>query len=1472
VTRTRAEALALVNWKGVFYERYLLDEHVTALEGVNGAGKTTVIIAAYVVLLPDMTRLRFTNLGETAATGGDKGLYGRLGDPDGPSYAALDFRLGSGERLLAGVHLERRSEPTVELTPFVVSGLGEDVALQDILLDRGDVDTVPDLNRLSELTALGGGRLRTFSTVSDYFADLFDRGVTPLRLTGDEERTKLNEMLRTSMVGGISRALTGGLRGFLLKPETGLADTLKRMRGNLDACRRTRFEVEAAQRMEVEIHGVYEVGQEMFIAAVHATRERAEEDHQRLRRAQAELDAGVEHERALAAVHEQKAQAHAAVQAELSRVQEELERAQGQRDCLRAANQIVRRIASRETERVGVAAEADRTRGILEDRRRDQERARKQRREAQDALTAASRGLADFQEGLDEFHRRAAAFEHTSRRLREARSALPDEDVRAETVVQVRAECERDVMNLDREIVRLDRVQATAVQRREDYNQVAKALSGLTEASFDPSNALQAARQALRAIRDAEALMAELPELTSRIEQTRELAERQQRIRDTAGKWGTAEHPLTSTDGVRAAFATTDTELEAMRDDTSKERRAASGAAECRKQAQAEMEALERLIPLWRDLHARARELEGAWSRPVTRQEEAEVLRQVLWDRRDALGERLRDGQSRRDETAGLADRIEHSGGQFSDELLRARDAVDGELLAGHFEDVPMDQAGQLQAMLGPLSEAIVVDDTERAARTLATEGNRPPTIWLVDDGTALVTHPSHYGAEVMEGNVLVPSSRGARLTRIPEQPTLGRRARALRVQSLRKDVEQIDHELDVLRTEQQKVLGALTAVQSLLENASLLERDDPQTDLLAARGRHEVAARSDQEHQDRTRALETRAAELTRRRDALGGLLADAHLLDLPDQAHVLRDLELRLLKARSAGNRLERARPHLETLQKGVDVLRTPPPTDSEIEDVLKELDTVRKNRDRLSAGLDALRFVESHLPALDWSDAPEALGAQQALRPALEEQLRVAEEGQKRAEAGECSADEALENARDEAQKAQAGLNQLDAALALDRRELAETGVEDASDDALAAAERRHEGLRERTARLDEQERTLNGEAVEARVRHETQTEKLEELRRARDEVEAQWRPVAERWQRLQAEAERAGVLRTAMTTEILERTRAAGSANLYQEARSKGEVLVDRLARSEGGEEPAQSVKANLDQASQDFGSALLRAWLEAREWLRRRVPPQIAEVDDPLETLARVREHLGRLRERLAQQEKNLRGQTEDVARNIETQRRKAQREVGRLNHELRNVRFGSIHGVQIKVRSVEERERVLQALREGEDAQMLLFSSDMPIEEAMAELFKRYGGQTGGQRLLDYREYLNLQVEVQRQSNREWERANPTRMSTGEAIGVGAAIMMVVLTAWERHANLLRSKRAAGTLRLLFLDEANRLSQDNLGVLFELCQALELQLLIAAPEVAQSEGNTTYRLVRQVDEAGREVVHVSGRRTLQGRA
>ena len=63
--RARIERLLLLNWKGIFFQPFELHEAVTALEGENGAGKTTVMIAAFVALLPDLQRLAFRNVGES---------------------------------------------------------------------------------------------------------------------------------------------------------------------------------------------------------------------------------------------------------------------------------------------------------------------------------------------------------------------------------------------------------------------------------------------------------------------------------------------------------------------------------------------------------------------------------------------------------------------------------------------------------------------------------------------------------------------------------------------------------------------------------------------------------------------------------------------------------------------------------------------------------------------------------------------------------------------------------------------------------------------------------------------------------------------------------------------------------------------------------------------------------------------------------------------------------------------------------------------------------------------------------------------------------------------------------------------------------------------------------------------------------------------------------------------------------------
>ena len=68
-----------------------------------------------------------------------------------------------------------------------------------------------------------------------------------------------------------------------------------------------------------------------------------------------------------------------------------------------------------------------------------------------------------------------------------------------------------------------------------------------------------------------------------------------------------------------------------------------------------------------------------------------------------------------------------------------------------------------------------------------------------------------------------------------------------------------------------------------------------------------------------------------------------------------------------------------------------------------------------------------------------------------------------------------------------------------------------------------------------------------------------------------------------------------------------------------------------------------------------------------------------------------------------------------------------------------------------------------------------------------------------------------------------------------------------------------------GNVLGLHLDEAARLDARSIATLFELCERLDMQLIIAAPENISPEKGTTYKLVRKVFQNS-EHVHVVGLR------
>jgi chromosome partition protein MukB len=1463
VTRAKVRALALVNWKGVFYERYQLDRHVTALEGANGAGKTTVMIAAYVVLLPDMSRLRFTNLGESGATGGDRGIWGRLGEPGRPAYAALDIQLADGGRLVAGVRLSRKGEPTVEPTAFAVTGLAPDVALQDLLLVRGhDADSVPELDELRASAQRLGGALEVFRTTRDYFAALFDRGVTPLRLTSDEDRRKLNEMLRTSMTGGISRALTSELRDFLLKQESGLADTLDRVRANLAACARTRAEVGEARALERDIAGVYAAGLHMFASAALAVRRAAEHHRASLSRARIERDRA-ERERAelaRAVDHDQTRRDDASRR--LAEARAALDRLGEQRDRQRRREALAARLAAIDAELAERAARAASARAALDDADATLGRCRRTHADAREAYDRAAQGLARSQDGLDELHRRTHAHRRARERLDELRAALDAPRLAAgELDGHARSLAERCAA-LDTERARLSR-ELEAAERHAAERARAMAALGALEAALDDDDArdaapLSRARVALVTLDRREALLARRDEIGRELAEARRLSERQAAARARAAALGVdtdradAERALIErVRATEAALAEAEAEERRQRELTERAHRDAA-------RAEAERAALEARAARWTRCAASAGRLAQALGADAVASEALAALEQRVADRLRAAHARRHALGEERERCLQQATELDAASGAVPELILRLRDELGGELVSARYEELDLERAGAVEARLGPLALGIVVADPERAARELlAGDGDLPPELHLVAAGAALAADP---GDELAGRAVVTPTATGVRLTPVPAAPTLGRHARARRAAELRARAETCGAELDALLTELHGLEVLRRDAACLADNHEAVAAGDPAGALAALGDELERAHRAAGTHVAHAEACARRANASRRELDALRGLLPEAMLLGPPDHRPRAEALSRSIAQLSDADRLLTALAAPRQTLAEHLDALRSEPVGSRD--EHAAALAALAAERDRLFRLREAVAELRDCLPALAWGDAETALSDATELIPALEAQHARARDAARDAGDTLAAADEAraraaeMWHARDGERAASGAMRDR---LAAELRELdAEAPAADAPID--DDAERHAHALERELLALVEASARDRERSVRADERAQLAERELAAAERSAAPAEAAW--IALR------DADERGSLVQGALAELDERARGSGAAELAADAGGKLALLLDRAARARGGEALVAALEDVARAAEVTSGELALARWRRVRAWVSQRVPAQVAQVDDPLLALERLRDHLSVLEARLARQEVDLRSASADISRGIEVQLRRAAWQVRRLNQHLTGIAFGSVAGIRIELGRVERMDQILCALREGE-TQALLFQASLPVEEALDELFKRYGGgRGGGQRLLDYREYLELRVEIQRRGKDEWEPASPTRLSTGEAIGVGAALMMVVLTEWERDANLLRSRRTGGSLRFLFLDEANRLSRDNLGVLFDLCRTLDLQLLIAAPEVAQAEGNTTYRLVRRVADDGREEVLVSGRRAI----
>ena len=1324
--RIRAQALALVNWRGVFYERYLIDRHVTALEGDNGAGKTTVMIAAYVVLLPDMSRLRFMNIGESGATGGDRGIWGRLGKPGRPSYSAIEFRLANGDRLLAGIHLLRRGEPSVVPTPFLITGLAGDIPLHEVLvLTEDETESVPELNELRENATRLGGHFKSYATAREYFSDLFDCGVTPLRLANDRERGKLNALLKTSMTGGISHALTSELRSFLLRAEPGLASTLQRMKANLSACRRTRTEVRESQELRREIRDVFDSGAAMFRASLQAAAAQVRQAQDALVAAESDRDNA-------RSVRDARVRRLKALEGKLDSVRTRDRRLAAQLEEARELSMRLREALAAAKDRAKHGRTYDEAKGRCQEAVREEARLERllrdrqaQRSKATERYNRASEGVSRVQEGLKELHFRAARHSHVVRRKQDAGRLLGREIVTAEQVAAEEQLCREELREVDRGRRDCDVQISDAAELRRRQEAATRAVRVMSDEPVPDESLYEAARELLRRHRVLEILAEQVRGRETETAEARELAERQASVRTRIAELGVEAGDEPFGNRITAVLKRLEAGREALTRKEAALRADLERTERLIEQANGEQKRLTARIPVWSELDERARRVGTHVSHPLGTREDLERARETIaadLQRSERLVEQLGD----RVDLARAEARDLLAGGGFGRDLLSLRDDLEGDLLASRFDDLEVKDAGLIEAVLGPLRDAIVVDDPQVAAHEVQTRPAELASVWLVKGGQIDVHVDESAGnCRVGDRDVAVPEGEALRVSRIPASPRLGLKAREQRAAELRSEADTAAEELDRAEVRRRLLQRKWADSEELLAGHALWLEGDPQIELASVRER---IARLQAAVRARRRDIRRVAAEngaLSPRMESLRAVLADARIADPPDYSERARACERDLERATAAQAEVSRCANAAGVLYETMESLRFRPLTDSELGALQVEAKHLREHRDRLAAAIEDLEYVNENRSALAWSDAADALERQERLEPRLIEQRNQAERENRKAQRREADASASLRDAvlrrKEQASRMALAREQIEEA----EKRLARTGIDRPTPEAAKANRTAIKRLRKEKDETEDLSSRLERKvgSCERDCQHASEALKKAETRFDTRRREAG--PLTEGWTRLSAEV---GRRRLGTETGPLGRTgQAPADGPRLGALAQRSEVRLKELLRKAGGTEHLLGLfPDDPGRSSLDYCWSSLKIWTAARSWLMGRLPAQLAEVDDPHEGLQRLQDQLERLEARLERQESDLRGSSEDIQRGIEVQIRKARTQVRRLNRDLGDVGFGGIAQIQVRLENDESMEQVLRALRERE-VQRMLFSEELPLEEALDRIFSRWG-------------------------------------------------------------------------------------------------------------------------------------------------
>ncbi len=1465
IERGKYQSLTMVNWNGFFARTFDIDGLVTTLSGGNGAGKSTTMAAFITALIPDQTLLHFRNTTEAGSSQSsrDKGLYGKL--QPGACYAALDVVNSRNQRLLFAVKLQQVAgrDKKVDIKPFVIQGLPSHVKPTDILIESVSATQarVRQINEVKESIAeFEGVQFKAFSSIVDYHAQMFEFGVIPKKLRNSGDRSKFYRLIEASLYGGISSAITRSLRDYLLPQNGGvkkafqdMESALRENRMTLEAIKTTQADRDLFKHLITEstnyvaadymrhanerrkkLEQTLSLRSELF-----GSRETLIEQNNLLNRVQEELELLIESESSLEQDY-QAASDHLQLVQNALRQQEKIERYQ----------EDLEELSERLEEQMMVVEEA-------------QERvmmAEEQATVAEEEVDSLKTQLADYQQALDVQQTRALQYQQAVQALEKAKKLLGDDSLTAESAQALVSELKSKESENTNALLsvkhKLD-MSSAAAEQFETALKLVQSIVGQVErkdASEHAKTAIAKARESQQIAQNEQQWRAQHRDLERSLNQQRQ-------ARELVAEYKKQYH-VELTDEVtfeqeRERHATQIESLEIaqeeVRDQRGEQRRLEQNAV-------AEISKLEAIAPAWiaaNDALEKLREQSGEQleDRHAVMNHMQVVLEQEreLSLAKDKLAER-------RSQLDSEIERLASPGGSNDPRLKGLADTLGGVLLSEIYDDITIDDAPYFSAMYGPARHAIVVSDLSGIEEKLVELDDCPEDLYIIE-GDIDAFDDSSFDAEELEGAVCVRmNDRQMRYSRLPEIPLFGRAAREQRLELLRNEREEVVEKHAKAAFDSQKMQRLYQAFNLFVSNHIQVAFDaDPEQALATIRDKRNQIARV---LADLDAKEQQQRSQLQISKQALSSLdkLA-SHMVLVEDESLQARfdELEEKIAQLAEAKNFLSNHAKAVAQLENIVSALDADPEQFDALEAEYKAADERLQD---LKKQIFALSDLVERRHYFAYSDSVDLLNKSSELSEQLKAKLVQAEQMRTRS--------------REELKQSQGQMNQYNQVLAslksshqakLEtvqefKQELQEFGVnadEGAEERAMRRRDELHERLHTSRSRKSEYERTITSTELEMKGL----AKRLKKVQK--EYVELRTFVVA-------AKAGWCSVLRLARENDVERRLHKRELAYMSaDELRSMSDKSLGALRLAVANNDDLRDALRLSEDNARPERKVLF--YIAVYQHLRERIRQDIIRTDDPVEAIEEMEVELARLTEELTQRENRLAISSESVASIIKKTIQREQNRIRMLNQGLSNISFGQVKGVRLNVKIRESHEVLLNGLATQQEQHKDLFESTrFTFSEAMAKLFQRVNphidmGQRSpqvlGEELLDYRNYLELSVEVNRGTD-GWLQAESGALSTGEAIGTGQSILLMVVQSWEEESRRLRSKDIV-PCRLLFLDEAARLDAKSIATLFELCDRLDMQLLIAAPENISPEKGTTYKLVRKVFK-DHEHVHVVGLR------